>query len=65
MGIGRTTEGEYLRQTAVIGITWPLPADMDDAELERQLFSPAGLDAIPARAMPDWNHVRAELRRRA
>ena len=64
VGIGHTTVGEYLRRTAVIGITWPVPVEIDDAELERRLFTPAGFDQAPARAMPDWNHVHVELRRR-
>ena len=38
VGVGRTTVAEYLRRAAVIGITWPVPAEIDDAELERQLF---------------------------
>jgi transposase len=63
VGIGRTTVAEYLRRTAVIGITWPVPAEIDDAELERRLFTPAGFKAL-TRAMPDWNRVHAELRRR-
>ena len=33
-------------------------------ELERRLFTPAGLYKTPTRVMPDWNHVHAELRRR-
>ena len=52
VGIGRTTVAEYLRRTAVIGITWALPAEIDDAELERRLFTPAGFKA-PTRVMPD------------
>jgi DNA-binding transcriptional regulator LsrR (DeoR family) len=40
LGIGRTTVGEYLRRAAVVGITWPV--ELDDAELERLLFRPAG-----------------------
>jgi DNA-binding transcriptional regulator LsrR (DeoR family) len=63
VGIGHTTVGEYLRRTAVIGITWPVPPEVDDAELERRLFTPAGFKA-PVRAMPDWNRVHAELRRK-
>ncbi len=35
VGIGHTTVGEYLRRTAVIGITWPVPAEIDDAERGR------------------------------
>lgn len=64
VGIGRTTVAEYLRRTSVIGITWPVPAEVDDAELERRLFAPAGCNNAPTRAVPDWQHVHAELRRR-
>jgi hypothetical protein len=48
VGIGRTAIGEYIRRAAVIGITWPVPEELDDAALERNLFAP----------------VHAELRRR-
>ncbi len=65
VGVGHTTVGEYLRRTAVIGITWPVPAELDDAELERRLFTPAGFYKMPTRVMPDWHHVHAELRRRS
>ena len=65
VGVGHTTVGEYLRRTAVIGITWPVPAEVDDAELERRLFTPRGFYTEPTRALPDWNHVHAELRRRS
>src|SRR5947209_20521768 len=64
VGIGRTTVAEYLRRTAVIGITWPVPVEIDDSELERRLFTPAGFRQAPTRAAPDWNQVHAELRRR-
>lgn len=33
-GVSRSTVGEYLRRAAVIGITWPAPEELDDAELE-------------------------------
>ena len=64
VGVGRTTVAEYLRRTAVIGITWPVPVEIDDATLEQRLFAPAGSYTAPNRAMPDWNHVHTELRRR-
>lgn len=63
VGIGRTTVGEYLRRAAAIGITWPVPDSMDDAELEQRLFTPASFDP-PSRPTPDWAYVHAELRRR-
>jgi len=40
VGIGRTAIGEYIRRAAVIGITWPVPEELDDAALERKLFAP-------------------------
>ena len=47
VGVGRTTVAEYLRRTAVIGITWPVPVEIDDAALERRLFTPAGSCTAP------------------
>ena len=64
VGVSRSTIGEYLRRAAVIGITWPVPAELDDAELERRLFTPAALDGHAERAQPDWNQVHKELKRR-
>ena len=64
VGIGRTTVSEYLRRAAVIGITWPVPAGLDDSDLEQRLFTPPGFHTTPTRPQPDWTHVHAELRRR-
>ena len=64
LGIGRTAVGEYIRRAAVIGITWPVPGELDDAALERKLFAPAGYNPPRSRPLPDWAYVHAELRRR-
>ena len=64
VGIGRSTVAEYLRRAAVIGITWPVPEGLDDAELERRLFTPPSFDEHPARPLPDWNHIHKECKRR-
>ena len=37
LGISRTTVAEYLRRAAVVGITWPVPDELDDAEREQRL----------------------------
>jgi len=62
-GISRPTVGEYLRRAEKAGLSWPLPAGLDDTELEAKLFPPAV--AIPAdqRAVPDWAEVHRELKR--
>src|SRR5438552_3912009 len=39
-GIGKTAVGEYIRRAATAGLSWPIPDEIDDAELERRLFPP-------------------------
>ena len=41
-GVGKTAVSEYVSRARVIGITWPIPPEISDAELERRLFTPAG-----------------------
>ncbi len=65
VGIGRTAIAEYVRRAAVIGITWPIPEELDDTALERKLFAPAGYNPPRSKPLPDWGHVHAELRRRS
>jgi transposase len=64
VGISRSTVSEYLRRAAVIGITWPVH-ELDDGELERQLFTPPTFDPAPARTLPDWVYIHRELKRRS
>src|ERR1700675_4953243 len=63
-GIGKTAVGEYVRRAAVAGLSWPIPDEIDDAELERQLFPPADTASCAARTEPDWSHIHAELKGR-
>ena len=48
-GVGKTAVCEYVNRAKVLGITWPIPPEIGDAELERLLFTPAG---FPARLIP-------------
>jgi hypothetical protein len=71
VGISRYTVAEYLRRAGVVGITWPVPADVDDAALERKLFMPpfvatetlaaAGMGPHPCRVAPSERHPAAGL----
>jgi transposase len=64
LSISRYTVGEYLRRAAVVGITWPVPSELDDTALERKLFTPPGAMATEtARPQPDWVPIHAEMRR--
>src|SRR5881227_563256 len=64
VGVGKTAVGEYLRRARVIGLAWPLPEGMDEAELERRLFTPAGFHDGPTKPLPDCAKVHEELKRR-
>ncbi len=64
LSLGRATVSEYFRRSDVAGLSWPLPDNLSDADLELRLF-PHHLGAssrpIP---QPDWSYVHAELRRK-
>lgn len=63
LGIGRATVGEYLSRYDNSGLSWPLPASLSDADLERRLFPPPPSVPGEQRPSPDWTWVQAELRR--
>lgn len=63
VGVSRSTVAEYLRRASVIGLGWPLPADLDDAALDRRLFTPPGFHGGPTQPLPDWSRLHTELRR--
>ena len=62
VGLPYTTVWHYLDRARRAGLTWPLPEQIDDAELEARLFVAAAA-AMLVRPLPDWNHVHVELRR--
>jgi transposase len=63
-GLGKTAVGDYVRRAAVAGLNWPIPDEIDDAELERRLFPLGDMASSAERAEPDWSHIHAELKRR-
>jgi transposase len=63
VGVSAGTAMEYLRRAAVAGITWPVPAELDDGALEARLFPPAGDPAI-VRPEPDWPTIHTEMKRK-
>lgn len=63
--IARSTVGEYLRRFTAAGLSWPLPPELDAAELERLLFPPTPVIAAATdRPVPLWAHIHQELRRK-
>jgi len=64
LSIGRTTLREYISRARSAGLSWPLPSDLSDGDLERMLFPRGSGDIQQSYALPDWAHIHAELRRK-
>jgi len=63
LGIGVTTAGDYVARARRAGLSWPLPADLSEEELERRLFPPPAAGGPESRPTPDWAAMHLELRR--
>ncbi|MCY0147206.1 hypothetical protein OEG84_05630 [Hoeflea sp. G2-23] len=62
--VARATISEYFRRADLEGLSWPLSADLSDADLENRLFPVCPGDVRRAVPQPVWAHVHAELRRK-
>jgi transposase len=60
-GVGVGTVSEYLGRARRAGLSWPLPADLDDTTLEARLF--AVPDPKRERVPPDVVQIHQELKR--
>lgn len=56
-----STIGECLRRFNCSGLSWPLPEDIDDGELEQKLYPPTPTADEDKRPVPDWTNVNREL----
>ncbi len=61
--VSPSTVLEYERRAVEAGLSWPLPGEASDDELERRLY-PAPVPARVARPWPEWADVHRELRRK-
>jgi Transposase and inactivated derivatives len=60
--ISQSTVHEYLAAARAAEVKWPLPADWDDAHLERTLFPQRPAPAIWRKhPEPDWSRIHEEL----
>ena len=63
--IARSTVADYLFRLQQAGLSWPLPPDIDDNQLEQRLYPP--LPALPAHQRPivDWSYIHQQLRHKS
>ena len=64
LSLGRATVSDYLRRADVAGLSWPLPADLSDGDIERLLFPRTAGDVCGSYPQPDWAYMHGELRRK-
>lgn len=62
-GLPLTTVWDYANRAHRAGLAWPLPDELDDAQLEALLFVSAARPPSPDRPLPDWAQVHREIRR--
>ena len=64
LSLARATVSDYLHRANVAGLSWPLPADLSDGDLERLLFPRTAGDVGGSYPQPDWAYTHGELRRK-
>lgn len=64
LAIGRTTLRGYLVRAREVGLSWPLPPDLHDTDLERMLYPRTAREASQQATQPDWSHIHRNLRRK-
>ena len=62
--VGKGTVRRYLERLKAAGLSWPLPADLDDVDLERRLFPPPPVASVQERCLPDCAAMHQELKSR-
>ncbi len=62
--VGKGTVRRYLQRLEAAGLSWPLPADLDDVALERRLFPPPPVASPDERCLPDCAAIHRELKSR-
>ena len=63
--IARSTVGEYLFRFKQAALSWPLPQDIDDNQLEQLLYPPLPAVAADQRPVPDWSYIHQQLRHKS
>ena len=61
--VGKSTVADYLRRATAAGLSWPLPDNLGEEQIERLLFPPPPDPSCP-RPLPDWSVIHQELKKK-
>ena len=64
LDIPRSTVRDYLSRAKAAGLSFPLPEEMDDEQLNKLLFPSDEITSRKQRPQPDWKVVHKELKRK-
>ena len=64
LALSQGTVHNYVARFQASGLSWPLPAELDETALDAQLFRRRELPPSATRPVPDWATVHQELKRR-
>ena len=62
-GISPGTVSDYVQRAQAVGLTWPLPDDLDEETLFQRLFPQSSSSTARPMPLPDWGQLHSELRR--
>jgi len=62
--ISRSTVQRCVERLRAAGLSWPLPADVDDAALERRMYPPLAVASAERGSLPDFAAIHKELKSR-
>lgn len=62
LGCSRGAVAEYLRRAEAAALSWPLPDELDDGQIEQRLFPPVAKQQ--GRPLPDFNYVHTEYKKK-
>ena len=63
--IARSTVAEYLFRFQQAALSWPLPQDIDDNQLEQLLYPQMPTLLAHERPLPDWSYIHQQLRHKS
>lgn len=64
LGCSRGSVAEYLSRAQAAELSWPLPDELDDTQIERRLFPPRKEFAGKPRPQPDCAYIHEELKKK-
>jgi transposase len=63
-GIARATVSDYLNRVSRAQLSWPLPEELTDDNLEALIFAKTEPSSVSLRPLPDWKQIQQELKRK-